>query len=236
MNPKAVLFDLFETLITEFENGRRKSNRKYDYETLLGLDHLAFKAEWGARAERRMNGTFRHYRDVIRDMLEARSLPYPHDHVELLYRARAAEKRLPFTAPDDAIVTMLQMLRDRGMKLGLVSNCTEEEVQGWRDCELAPLFDTVVFSYEAGAAKPDPAIYRQALARLGLQPHEAVFVGDGGSSELEGAERIGIQPLHARWYNHRIDSRCPQVSSPAELLEAIDRLIEADGGAPQADH
>ncbi len=46
MKPKAILFDLFETLITEFSDNKRISKRSYDYMTLLGLSNGDFKQEW----------------------------------------------------------------------------------------------------------------------------------------------------------------------------------------------
>lgn len=54
MTIKAVFFDLFETLVTEFSENTRISKRNYDYMNILGLSNEDFKKEWRIRRERRM--------------------------------------------------------------------------------------------------------------------------------------------------------------------------------------
>jgi putative hydrolase of the HAD superfamily len=56
------------------------------------------------------------------------------------------------------------------------------------------LFDAVVISCEVGLSKPDPRIYRHCLARLGLEPPQALFVDDRADN-IEGAARIGLRTL-----------------------------------------
>ena len=48
--------------------------------------------------------------------------------------------------------------------------------------------------------KPDPEIYNLACERLGIVSAKAVFVGDGGFDELQGAAEVGMRPVQARWY------------------------------------
>ncbi|MFC4812654.1 HAD family hydrolase [Paenibacillus sp. GCM10023250] len=219
--PEAVFFDLYETLITEFEDGRRRSKRAYDYDGLLGLSAETFKAEWGARQARRMNGTFRDYPDVLRDILAARGLAVDEGAVRLLHESRLEEKRIPFAPIRADVLELLTRLRARGIKLGLISNCTREEVDAWDGSELSPHFDDRIFSFEAGCSKPDEAIYRLACFRMDVRPEACVFVGDGGSRELEGADRAGMRAFHAHWYNTYIESAYPKLASPLELLHYL---------------
>jgi FMN phosphatase YigB (HAD superfamily) len=65
---------------------------------------------------------------------------------------------------------------------------------------LRELVDAAVFSYEAGVAKPDQAAYAAAADRMGVAPASSVFVGDGGSDELVGAEAAGMRPIRAGWF------------------------------------
>ncbi|UVI28019.1 HAD family hydrolase [Paenibacillus spongiae] len=222
MKIRAVLFDLFETLITEFASGKRKSNRSYDYQALLGLSNEDYKKEWRARQEQRMSGFFPDYRAVLKDILLARSLPYHDSVVNTLYEERVREKQLPFQSVEPDIKRLLDSLKNRKLKLALVSNCTEEEVKYWQDSGLAAYFDTVIFSYEAGCAKPDQRIYELACSRLAVRADECFFVGDGGSNELEGAERAGLNPLHATWFNTFIESKYKKLTHPNELLQELD--------------
>ncbi|WP_274653422.1 HAD family hydrolase [Paenibacillus humicola] len=218
---KAVFFDLYETLVTEFADGKRLSNRKTDYAALLGLPNEAFKREWAARQQRRMTGHFPDYYAVIADIARERGLDVDPANVERLYRDRCAEKELPFRRVRPDIPAMLGRLREEGMKLGLISNCTEEEVRGWSGSPLAALFDDALFSYEIGMAKPDRAIYLLGCERLSVLPEESIFVGDGGSGELEGARAAGMRPLHAFWYNTYVQSDAKKIGRPEELVREL---------------
>ena len=132
-----------------------------------------------------------------------------------------SEKLLPFNSIRADIIELLADLRTQHIKIGLISNCTEEEVQYWGKSELSPYFDDVIFSFEAGFAKPDKQIYLLSCERLGVAPEEAVFVGDGGSSELEGAAGAGIRPYQAYWYNTNIQTNYMKLDQPLDLLKII---------------
>ena len=119
--------------------------------------------------------------------------------------------------PRAGLAETLSELRGRDIRVGLVSNCTEEVALVWPDTSFAQLFDDVVFSAIAGLAKPDPAIFRLAAEGLGVAPEECLFVGDGANDELRGAEDTGMTPvlIHPRerdpywdevryWGGHRI--------------------------------
>ncbi len=69
---------------------------------------------------------------------------------------------------------MLSALRESGYSVTVVSNTTHEEVSVWSSCELADLIEDPVFSFEVGAMKPEPAIYAEALRRVGCAASEAV--------------------------------------------------------------
>jgi FMN phosphatase YigB (HAD superfamily) len=81
-----------------------------------------------------------------------------------------------------------------------------------------------VFSYAVGFVKPEPGIYLEAAQRLGVDPVNAVFIGDGGDDELAGAERAGLQAAQATWFRgERADlpPHIPRLSSwPAVLAFA----------------
>jgi putative hydrolase of the HAD superfamily len=57
------------------------------------------------------------------------------------------------------------------------------------------LIDAVVFSVDAGMLKPDPRIYRFACDRLRVAPERCLYVGDGSSTELTGACRVGMSAV-----------------------------------------
>ena len=94
--------------------------------------------------------------------------------------------------PRADIVSALKTLGERGLKLGLLSNCDEREIRRWPDSPLAHCFNTICFSCDIGFTKPDPKAYITVLERLGTSPQKAAYVGDGGSMELEGAKQAGF--------------------------------------------
>jgi putative hydrolase of the HAD superfamily len=219
---RAVVFDLYETLITEFDPDWRARPLPAD---ILGVDAVAFDRVWRQHKAARMTSTV-DFRDVLRRACAAGGVAPDDQAIEDLYAARLAAKARPFSAIDPAVLEALTRLKQQDLTIGLISNCSVEEVAAWPGCALAPLVDVAVFSYDIGLAKPDPAIYRHACASLGVAPERAAFVGDGGSDELDGAARAGMRPYRARWFLDRwpADRRpttgpdFPELGCPAEVL------------------
>ncbi len=89
------------------------------------------------------------------------------------------------------------------MKTAMLSNCSSEEVEVLRNSEIYKYFDEIVLSCEVHMKKPDPCIYKEAAGRLGVDLEECIFVGDGGSNELEGARAVGMKAIQAKWYTDR---------------------------------
>jgi haloacid dehalogenase superfamily, subfamily IA, variant 3 with third motif having DD or ED/haloacid dehalogenase superfamily, subfamily IA, variant 1 with third motif having Dx(3-4)D or Dx(3-4)E len=221
MRIQAVFFDLFETLITEFADGSRISNRQYDYMQLLGLSAETFKQEWRKHQGARMRGELAAFNDVIHTILAAHNLPVNEANIEFLYQERLKEKHIPFKQINAEVLELLQYLKQHQIKVGLISNCAEEEVRGWQQSVLSEYFDDAVFSYQTGMCKPDVEIYKLACRRLQVQPEASVFVGDGGSNELYGAADAGLNVFHAVWFHNWIKSDFKHLRSPVELIDAL---------------
>jgi FMN phosphatase YigB (HAD superfamily) len=227
---RAVVFDLYETLVTEFAPGWREGPTPAE-RLRVPLDD--FDRVWRRRKRDRMTRVV-DYRDVLR---EACSMAGYADHwlddvIEELHTTRLAAKAAPIVDVEPSILESLGRVRGLGLRIGLISNCSVEEVAAWDQSPLAALFDGVVFSYDVGHAKPEPAIYRLACQRLGVAPEETAFVGDGGSDELAGAARVGMSPYCARWFLDRwpawrrgrtdeATATFPQLTMPADLLAVL---------------
>ena len=93
--------------------------------------------------------------------------------------------------PVDGAVGAVERLRARGLALALVANWDISLHETLRRLQLDGLFDTVVTSAEAGAAKPDPAPFLLALERLGAVPARALHIGDDAVDE-QGARAAGM--------------------------------------------
>ena len=96
---------------------------------------------------------------------------------------------------------MLDELKRRGIKIGLITNTFSDERDMIRSSRLFPYFDEAIISYEQGIRKPDPEIYQCMIERLNLKPEECLYVGDGGSRELYGAKEAGMRPLQCTWFH-----------------------------------
>src|SRR5437588_238262 len=103
---------------------------------------------------------------------------------------------------------LLDSLRARGLKLGLVSNAFDSGELQHRDLErmgLAERLDAAVFSSELGKRKPDASIFQHVLRELDVEPTAALFVGDDLIADLGRAKRVGMGTVQALWF--RADAR-----------------------------
>ena len=93
-------------------------------------------------------------------------------------------------------IECLDALRRDGLPLGLVTNGDARQqrykIERW---DLAKYFDVMVIEGEFGAGKPDEAVYRHALAKLGVAATDACMVGDNLEFDVEGAQRLGVRGL-----------------------------------------
>ncbi len=87
----------------------------------------------------------------------------------------------------------LRALRERGMKIGVVSNVPADLRPVFAAHRLDRLVDSFTHSFEVGAEKPDPAIFIAAAKSLGVRPLETLMVGDHAVDT--GAERAGMRVL-----------------------------------------
>ena len=153
-----------------------------------------------------------------------RALGVPDEHVAEHVAARHEFARGALRLRRGAHETLVA-LRQRGVKLGLITVCSEEVPAAWPESELAGLFDAETFSSDCGLIKPDPEIYLTTLAGLDVEPAQALFVGDGANDELGGAARVGMIPVlfvaegrEPHWAEVR-EWRGLRVSSLPEVLE-----------------
>jgi putative hydrolase of the HAD superfamily len=105
-------------------------------------------------------------------------------------------------------VALLDALRERGLKTGLVSNSMDPPWILLRDLEeqeLAERLDATVFSSEIGLRKPRPEIFLLALDRLGVAADRSLFVGDRLDADVRGARDVGMRTVQAMWFRAEED-------------------------------
>jgi putative hydrolase of the HAD superfamily len=207
----AVVFDLWETLIDWDVDAAAVMNARID--ELVGAE---VRARWSASRER--------YTSPIRAILA--EVGVPEAAMDDVCAARRTFVRGCLTPRDGAVET-LRTLRERGYRVGLITVCTEDVETLWPESQLAGLFDAEIFSSRLGVSKPDPRIYLACCEELGVEPHEAVFVGDGANDELAGAQRVGMRAILIHkpgqdpvWPEVR-DWDGPRVTSIPQVLDVI---------------
>jgi len=84
-----------------------------------------------------------------------------------------------WTTQNDAMLAWQQQLKQRGVLTAILSNMGDSVHQNIeREFDWLSRFDVLVWSYQLGIAKPDPAIYRHVLKELGTEPEETIFIDD----------------------------------------------------------
>jgi HAD superfamily hydrolase (TIGR01509 family) len=216
---RAVLFDLFETLITESRFPPTRASRLGE---ALGLEPEAFRAEWKARRPLVIVGQLS-FGEALTEISMTLAGSVNAAAVQRVCEQRIREKAIAFAEIDRNIAAMLTALRGRGLSVGVISNCFAEDVRAWSTWPLSRQLQCSVFSYAARVAKPDPEIYLNAVSELGVEPKTTVFIGDDGNSELAGAERAGLRAFRAEWFGrHSSYAGAPGFASPQDVLTLVE--------------
>lgn len=94
---------------------------------------------------------------------------------------------------------ILAQLRHQGLRLAIVTNgLTSLQSAAIQALGIEGLFDVIVISETAGVRKPDRRIFDLTLDRLGVEPSQAVFVGDHPETDIRGAQEAGIRAIWKR--------------------------------------
>jgi HAD superfamily hydrolase (TIGR01509 family) len=183
MMPLAILFDLYGTLVAA---DRRPFSRGLP--AALGVSRRAWIG-------------------LLRDGLLTRAFPDNTAFAGFIAGALAPERAASAAAACEELIeaecasvalvpgaaSLLAFLKRRGVKLGLVSNLASPFKNPVATLGLAAAFDTTAYSCDEGLSKPDPEIYRRALARLGVAPEDTLFVGDNLPNDVNAPAALGLR-------------------------------------------
>lgn len=220
---KAVVFDMYETLVTLF-HGITYMGKEISADA--GIPEPVFREIWDATNIDRTLGRMT-YEEVIERILKVNGR-YSDELFDMLVSKRKAAKAESFNCIHDGIIPMFESLKARGIKIGLITNCYLEEKDAIEDSVLFPYFDVACMSCELGLHKPDESIFRYCLEKMGVEPEECIYCGDGESHELEAAKAMNMRPVQALWYLRegigQTVGRMPEyegVKEPADLIELL---------------
>ncbi|MBO4635677.1 MAG: HAD-IA family hydrolase [Clostridiales bacterium] len=216
-NIKAVIFDMFETLVTLNEGPVYFGTQ---IASDLNINRDKFRSIWDKSDEDRTNGK-RTLEDVIAAIMRANDV-YSPELLDMVIKKRTDTKRACFQRIPDEIFVMLNSLKEKGIRIGLISNCFSEEVTVIKESRLYDLFDAPCLSFELGIKKPDPRIFEECMRRLDVTPGECLYIGDGGSRELEAARQIGMKAYQAAWFIVKDPEQFPVNDSFEQLYKPSD--------------
>ena len=238
MPTKAVLFDMFDTLMMIEKDHAFYSpslRRAYDFLVKNGVtvefpvfEKAYIEARDALYAEADAKLEEPHFN--VRIANARRSLGYSHGvSSKVVAGATSAfcEGFMNYVRVDENAKTVLKKLHRR-FKLGIVSNFAIPEcVLKLLEKEgLAGFFDVVVVSGAVNRRKPSPEIFRKALDALDVSAGEAVFVGDTVDADVEGAKNAGMKTVYIeRRLQKEAEEACPtqKIKSLDELLPALEQ-------------
>lgn len=102
--------------------------------------------------------------------------------------------KIGFSRPYPNVIPTLIALREKGLKLGIVSDAPE--LQGWirlADMGITHFFDIVLTLSETGEKKPSKKPFEMAIKKLKLKPEEILFVGENPGRDIKGAKSVGMK-------------------------------------------
>lgn len=192
---RAVIFDMFETLITLHSSpiycGRQIAED-------VGIPVEEFLSIWNATEyDRSINKLT--FEDTMK-MILSKYQCFSEKHIADIKQKRVDGRKTAFKQLHPEIIPMLSELKKKNILIGLISNTFSEEELVIRESIMFPYFDAIFLSSEQGVRKPDKIIYERCMKALSVKPEECFYIGDGGSYELEAAQELGMKTMQATWY------------------------------------
>ena len=154
---------------------------------------------------------------------------------EVLDRILASQFAAEAWEPYPDVVPMLRAVREAGdVTIGVVSDWGSNLRGILAELELDSSLDFVLPSGAVGVAKPNPAFFRLALQEAGVDPDDALMVGDSYRADVRGAWSAG---MHAVWLNRQEGIKIAPAGEPlptdVHVIQSLDALPEiVRAGAP----
>jgi putative hydrolase of the HAD superfamily len=245
---RAVTVDLWGTLLFEptASDDRHKPRRLADFETILRGAGVSAGPAALERAYRDSGGflgqLWQQNRDVpvedhVRAILVGLDPELPRRLGGAVFRelveAYARPALLAPPAVDSGARRALTALAEQGYRLALVSNTMRTPGRILRELlrrhDLLTCFTHLTFSDECGVRKPEPAIFHRTLQAVGVEPAEAIHVGDDPVLDVVGARSAGMRVIQVttarppRLGRHRPHATIPDLAGLPDAVATLDR-------------
>jgi HAD superfamily hydrolase (TIGR01509 family) len=189
---KAVIFDLYDTLV--YFDEADYINTKSEMARRVGADEDAFLTAWRHYRRASAIGDIATMKDRVVHSLKKLGIKADEpaiDELCELERQLQEEKCRLFNATE----AILKNLSSKGLKLGLIAHCSSAAKNVLDVLSIKKHFDQVTFTFAEGMLKPDPRLFSLTAERLGVEPDECLYIGDGNDEELDGAHAVGMKTV-----------------------------------------
>ena len=201
----AVVFDFYGTLIPSTPETAWRQ-QAHAIAEVLGADgddvHEAFVASYPMRMVGALGGVEQTVESVARRL----GLVVTPEQVHRASHMRRTLHRQLLTPRPDAVSTLVS-LRDKGLRVGVVSDCSAELPEEWGGLELSRSVDVAVFSSIERLRKPDRRLFQACVRRLGVAADRSIYVADGVGQELAAATAQGMRAYCLDTMHDDIDAR-----------------------------
>ncbi|CUO64635.1 HAD family hydrolase [Clostridium disporicum] len=188
---KAVVFDLDDTLISErqyIESGFKVVSKfigdKYNLDNDIVFECMNMLFEESSK-------------EVFNRVLDSFKIKYSKE--ELLYLIKVYREHTPEIEFFDDVIPTLEMLREKGMKLGIITDGYKEtQSRKIEVLKCKELFDEIIITDEFGREfwKPHEKSYKSIAERLGVKLNEMIYVGDNVAKDFVTANELGIATIN----------------------------------------
>jgi putative hydrolase of the HAD superfamily len=227
---KAVFFDLYQTLV-RYEPPREEIETKvlkdFGIETtpetlvrpIIAADEFIYneiaRRPLSARSQEEKFALYAQYQAIL---LREAGIEYDPKIMPKLIAAMQ-QSRMDLVLFDDVAPALTDLAAKR-LTLGLISNIEQDMTGTLTKLGLYTWLKTIVTSMDAGASKPRPEIFREALRQAGVKPAESIYVGDQYNVDIVGARVAGMKGIlidRGDYYQDITD--CPRIKSLGEVRE-----------------
>lgn len=225
MTIKAVIFDLDNTLLNRRETFKIYVNKFISEYVVVADDDDKHKViNYIIKAD--MDG-YRKKKELYLDLLTTLQMKRRDTTIDELLEFWSSEFS-KCSVPMDGAITILQYLKSKNIKLGLITNGSARGQSAKIDqVNIRCYFDSTIISDDVGVKKPDKSIFEKSLQALQVSADHAIFVGDQPINDVIGAENAGIKAVWLTGYSEwNISEKQPRysISTLTELKDLFDRI------------
>ena len=233
---KAVFFDWFNTLAVYYpprEEFQSQAIREFGFNVsaeqvkpaLLEADKIVFdenaKYPMRLRSEEEQAEIYFRYETMLLKNIGIDLSNEVATVAKIFKRVEELFGKIGFALYDD-VIPVMKKLREKDMKIGLITNLEIDMKPVCSELGLNPYLDLIVTSGEAGSDKPQPEIFLLALKKAGVEASEAIHVGDQYKIDAVGAVGAGIKPVIIDRNDMYPDiTDCPRIQTLDELFTDI---------------